>query len=30
MIEQTVGVALKYREDIERVRASGLEALLAG
>jgi MoxR-like ATPase len=30
VIEQTVGVALKYREDIERVRASGLEALLAG
>jgi MoxR-like ATPase len=30
VIEQTIGVALKYREDIERVRATGLEALLAG
>jgi MoxR-like ATPase len=30
VVEQTIGVALKYREDIERVRATGLEALLAG
>ncbi len=30
VIEQTIGVALKYREDIERVRSTGLESLLAG
>ena len=30
VVEQTIGVALKYREDIERVRATGLEVLLAG
>ena len=28
-IDDTIGVALKYREDIDRVKASGLETLLA-
>ncbi len=30
VVQDTLGVVLKYQEDIERVRAAGMEQLVAG